>query len=140
MKLRKDLQTRDKEFQEFFDTDYKQLQIKAQQATDKVSLLEAKLAKSQKDLEDTLVRESNQDQTKTFVDELKKRQQELMVKDSEIEGLKKLIRDLKETVEQNDQTKELSEIKKQHTFTLKEKEMKDIMIEQLKKELEKNLI
>ena len=63
-----------------------------------------------------------------------------MVRDSEIEGLKRLIKDLKETVEQNDQTKELSEVKKQQAFTLKEKEMKDIMIEQLKKELEKNLI
>jgi hypothetical protein len=36
------------------------------------------------------------------MDELKKKQQEVMVKDSEIDGLKKLIRDLKETVEQND--------------------------------------
>lgn len=63
-----------------------------------------------------------------------------MVRDSEIEGLKRLIKDLRETVEQNDQTKELSEVKKQQAFTLKEKEMKDIMIEQLKKELEKNLI
>ncbi len=63
-----------------------------------------------------------------------------MVRDSEIEGLKRLIKDLKETVEQNDQTKELSEVKKQQAFTLKEKEMKDVMIEQLKKELEKNLI
>jgi hypothetical protein len=33
------------------------------------------------------------------VDELKKKQQELMVRDSEIEGLKRLIKDLKETVE-----------------------------------------
>ncbi len=63
-----------------------------------------------------------------------------MVRDSEIEGLKRLIKDLRETVEQNDQTKELSEVKKQQAFTLKEKEMKDVMIEQLKKELEKNLI
>jgi hypothetical protein len=31
--------------------------------------------------------------------ELKKKQQELMVRDSEIEGLKRLIKDLKETVE-----------------------------------------
>lgn len=63
-----------------------------------------------------------------------------MIKDSEIDSLKRLVKELRETVEQSDQTKELSELKRQHTFTVKEKEMKDVMIGQLKKELEKNLV
>jgi len=63
----------------------------------------------------------------------------LMVKDAEIESLKKNLKELKATIEENDAGKEISELKKQYTFTKKEKEMKDIMIEQLKRELEKNL-
>ncbi len=51
-----------------------------------------------------------------------------MIKDSEIDSLKRLVKELRETVEQSDQTKELSELKRQHTFTVKEKEMKDVMI------------
>ena len=140
MKLRKEVQTRDKEFQSFIDTEYQQVQLKAQSSADKVLALESRLAQALKDLDESLARESNQDQSRTFLDELKRRQQELMIKDSEIDSLKRLVKELRETVEQSDQTKELSELKRQHTFTVKEKEMKDVMIGQLKKELEKNLV
>ena len=62
-----------------------------------------------------------------------------MIKDAEIDSLKKSIKELKETIDQNDMGKEIQELKKQYNFAKKEKEMKDIMIEQLKKEIEKNL-
>lgn len=52
-----------------------------------------------------------------------------MVKDAEIESLKKYVKELKETVDNNDMSKELQELKKQCAFTKKEKDMKDIMIE-----------
>ena len=36
-----------------------------------------------------------------------------MVKESEVEGLKKIIKELRETIDQNDSSKELQELKKQ---------------------------
>lgn len=62
-----------------------------------------------------------------------------MIKDAEIESLKKNLKELKETIEENDTGKEIQDLKKQYSFTKKEKEMKDIMIDQLKRELEKNI-
>lgn len=62
-----------------------------------------------------------------------------MIKDSEIEGLKKILKELRETIEQNDTSKELQELKKQNQFLGKEKDMKDLMIDQLKKEMEKQI-
>ncbi len=62
-----------------------------------------------------------------------------MIKDAEIESLKKTMKEMRETLEQQDTSKEIQDLKKQFTFTKKEKEMKEIMIEQLKRELEKNI-
>jgi hypothetical protein len=52
-----------------------------------------------------------------------------MVKDAEIDSLKKYLKDLKATVDNDDTSSELQELKKQYSFSKKEKEMKDIMIE-----------
>ena len=62
-----------------------------------------------------------------------------MVKESEVEGLKKIIKELRETIDQNDSSKELQELKKQVQFLGKEKDMKDLIIESLKKEMENKL-
>jgi hypothetical protein len=87
--------------------------------------LEAKVSRLQKELDET----NNQEQAKTLVDELKKKNQLVMVKDAEIDSLKNLIKELRATIDQNDNQKEMQELKKQHTFAVKEKEMKDIMVE-----------
>jgi hypothetical protein len=48
-----------------------------------------------------------------LLDDLKKKNQMLMVKDAEIESLKKYVKELKETIDNNDMSKELQELKKQ---------------------------
>ena len=44
-KLKQDLDTRDKEIQDFFDTDYKQLQVKYDQSEQKAHVLEQTMLK-----------------------------------------------------------------------------------------------
>jgi hypothetical protein len=66
----------------------------------------------QKELDECLSRESSEESTRTFVDELKKKTQILMVKEAEIDSLKRVNKELRETIEQNDTTKELQELKK----------------------------
>lgn len=75
-----------------------------------------------------------------MVEELRKKSQLVMIKEAEIESLKVMNKELRATVEQNDMSKELQDVKKQLQFAGKEKEMKDIMIDQLKKEIEKNMV
>lgn len=61
----------------------------------------------------------------------------VMVREAEIESLKKYVKELRETIDKEDLSKDLQEMKKSYSFAIKEKEMKDIMIGQLKHELEK---
>ena len=49
-----------------------------------------------------LVETGNRDQTegtKTLVDELQRKTSQIMIKESEIEGLKKIVKDLRETID-----------------------------------------
>jgi hypothetical protein len=52
-----------------------------------------------------------------------------MVKEAEVESLKKYVKELRETIENEDMSKELQTMKRSYSMTKKEKEMKDIMIE-----------
>ena len=61
--------------------------------------------------------------------ELKQKNQVLMIKDAEIDSLKKCIKELKETIDKDDSQKELQELKKQYNFVKKDKDMQNIMID-----------
>lgn len=61
----------------------------------------------------------------------------MLIKEAEIDSLKKYVKELRETIEGVDASNELQELKKQYSFSKKEKDMKDVTIDQLKKELEK---
>ena len=69
--------------------------------------------------------------TKTLVDELQRKTSQIMIKDSEIEGLKKILKELRETIDQNDTSRELQDLKKQNQFLGKERDMKDLMFVQV---------
>ena len=49
-----------------------------------------------------------------MLEEVKKKNSVIMVKDVEIDSLKKHVKELKETIEKNDTQNELQELKKQH--------------------------
>jgi hypothetical protein len=49
-----------------------------------------------------------------------------MIKESEVEGLKRHIKELKETIDEKDHSKELQEVKKAHSDLTKDMALKDI--------------
>lgn len=75
-----------------------------------------------------------------MAEELRKKAQLLLVRETEVETLRGMVKELKETVEGNDASRELQDMKKQLQFAGTEKAMKEVMIEQLKKEVERNLL
>lgn len=70
-----------------------------EEADTKINKLEERVRAMEKDSE-TATGES----TKVVMEELKKKNQLILVKDSEIDSLKKMLRELKATIEQNDQS------------------------------------
>lgn len=63
-----------------------------------------------------------------------------MIKEAEIECFKVMNMEMRATIEKNDTSMEIRDLKNELQFAIKEKEMKDIMIKSLKEEVEKNMV
>lgn len=137
--MKADLAQRDKEIQDFFDSDYKSLQVKHDASEERCRAFQLTITKLQSELQEAQMAGASEQAVRPLIDEVKKKSQLLLVRDSEIESLKQMVRELKATVEQDESSKELQELKKREQFLQKEKSMKDLMIDQMKKELEKNI-
>lgn len=66
---------------------------------------------------------------KPLIEEVKKKSQLLLVREAEIDSLKVMLKELKATMSQDQSSEEIQELKKQQSFTFKEKAMKDLMID-----------
>ena len=68
-------------------------------------------------------------------DEAKRQAQLLLVKEAEIDSLRKQIKQYKETLDNEDMSKEVSELAKKLAFSDKEKEVKDMTIAGLRNQI-----
>ena len=101
-----------------------------------ISYLRAENEKLKSDLAEMLPQSNKTPSSQAVLeDEAKRQAQLLLVKEAEIDSLRKQIKQYKETLDNEDMSKEVSELAKKLAFSDKEKEVKDMTIAGLRNQI-----